>query len=267
MSETPPATPKHSRQYDAFAAKFARRESSDDCFTPPNIYEAVVKWCEKKYGVDRAKIVRPFCPGGDFENFDYPPDCVVLDNPPFSILRKIVRWYSARRIKFFLFCQSLTALCLIKCEDATLIAINTSVVYDNGAKVHTGFIHNLGDRSVLAEAAPDLAAVVKSLNEVNCKQRKVSLRATKKRTLVYPPCLLQPSLLETLSASGIPFSLRRKDAVIVGSIGGHEIFGAGLLLSDAVADDLARARAKLARLQEVRLTPAEQALQKSLGKQ
>lgn len=266
MSETPPATPKHSRQYDAFVAKFAQRESSDDCFTPPNIYEAVVKWCEKKYGVDRTKIVRPFCPGGDFENFDYPTDCVVLDNPPFSILRKIVRWYSARRIKFFLFCQSLTALCLLKGEDASLVTINRSILYDNGANVATAFVHNLGDRTILVETAPDLAAVIKALDAVNRHAKRVG-RSGVKRNIVYPACVALASNFDSLTAAGIPFAIRRTDGVVVKSVGGVDVFGDILLLSDRAADDLARARAKLARLQEVRLTPAEQALQKSLGKQ
>lgn len=42
-------------------------------------------------------IVRPFWPGGDYEDFDYPTGCVVIDNPPFSILSKIVRFYEDHR--------------------------------------------------------------------------------------------------------------------------------------------------------------------------
>lgn len=45
-------------------------------------------------------IVRPFYPGGDYINFDYPADCVVIDNPPFSILAQIVAFYAKRGIDY-----------------------------------------------------------------------------------------------------------------------------------------------------------------------
>ena len=75
--------------YEKFVDKFKPKLTTDDCYTPPKIYAAVRDWACAKYGIDPAKIVRPFYPGGDFEAFDYPDDCVVLDNPPFSILSKI----------------------------------------------------------------------------------------------------------------------------------------------------------------------------------
>lgn len=42
-----------------------------------------------RWGVDEADVVRPFWPGGDFEAFEFPEDCVVVDNPLFSILARI----------------------------------------------------------------------------------------------------------------------------------------------------------------------------------
>ena len=83
-------------------------KTTDDCYTPPNIYEAVVDWCEKEYSIDRTKIVRPFYPGGDYEHYPYKEDSVVIDNPPFSILSKIVRFYNENNIKYFLFAPTLT---------------------------------------------------------------------------------------------------------------------------------------------------------------
>lgn len=96
------------KEYKAFVEKFKPKKTTDDCYTPPNIYEAVVDWCEKEYGIDRTKIVRPFYPGGDYEHYPYKEDDVVIDNPPFSILAKIIRFYNENNIKYFLFAPTLT---------------------------------------------------------------------------------------------------------------------------------------------------------------
>ena len=50
----------------------------------------------KRWGVEEADVVRPFWPGGDFEAFDYPGGCVVVDNPPFTILARIQDFYLGR---------------------------------------------------------------------------------------------------------------------------------------------------------------------------
>lgn len=75
--------------------------TTDDCYTPPKIYEAVKDWAVAEYGLEGRKIVRPFYPGGDYENFDYPESCVVIDNPPFSIVTKIANFYVDKQIDFF----------------------------------------------------------------------------------------------------------------------------------------------------------------------
>lgn len=94
--------------YEEFVEKFKPKKTTDDCYTPPAIYEAVKDWAVKEYGIDPDRIVRPFYPGGDYERFEYPKDCVVLDNPPFSILSKILRFYDERSIAYFLFAPTLT---------------------------------------------------------------------------------------------------------------------------------------------------------------
>ena len=76
-------------EYDAFVAKFEPKKSTDDCYTPPLVYEAIKNWACAEYGIDPESIVRPFYPGGDYEHFDYPEGAVVLDNPPFSILSQM----------------------------------------------------------------------------------------------------------------------------------------------------------------------------------
>ena len=76
-------------EYQAFLEKFEAKKTTDDCYTPDNIYDVVKKWCIERYGLKGKKIIRPFYPGGDYQKEDYSGDCVVIDNPPFSIISEI----------------------------------------------------------------------------------------------------------------------------------------------------------------------------------
>ena len=72
--------------YDGFVEKFKPKKTTDDCYTPPEVYDIVLKHVREKYNIaDDVPIVRPFYPGGDYEHYDYPEGCVVVENPPFSI--------------------------------------------------------------------------------------------------------------------------------------------------------------------------------------
>ena len=95
-------------EYKAFVEKFKKKKTTDDCYTPPNIYDAIADWVAREYGLSRADFVRPFFPGGDYQRFDYPPGAVVVDNPPFSILAEIVAHYRDTGRRFFLFAPTLT---------------------------------------------------------------------------------------------------------------------------------------------------------------
>ena len=91
------------KTYEEFVEKFKPKLTTDDCYTPPEVYEAVKDWAVKEYKLEDREIVRPFYPGGDYEHFNYIDGSVVIDNPPFSILSKIIDFYMERGIKFFLF--------------------------------------------------------------------------------------------------------------------------------------------------------------------
>ena len=100
---------KENEEYQAFVDKFKPKKTTDDCYTPPNIYETVKKWVVNEYHISKdTPIIRPFYPGGDYERYAYTEGCVVIDNPPFSILSKIVRFYENRNIKYFLFAPTMT---------------------------------------------------------------------------------------------------------------------------------------------------------------
>ena len=165
--------------YAGFVEKFKPKKTTDDCYTPPAVYEAVKAWACQKYSIDPARTVRPFWPGGDYEHFDYPDGAVVLDNPPFSCLAKIVRFYQARQIHYFLFAPGLTALGLTR-HGAGIIYADSRITYHNGAVVNTAFATSYGPNVV--EIAPDLGKAVKDA------QRRG--RTIKQTVYQYPPNLL-----------------------------------------------------------------------------
>lgn len=93
-----------SKTYEAFIEKFKPKKTTDDCMTPPEIYEAVKNYVCERYAIDPDKVIRPFWPGGDYEHYNYPRGCVVVDNPPFSILTKIIMFFLQKEIPFFFVC-------------------------------------------------------------------------------------------------------------------------------------------------------------------
>lgn len=66
-------------EYAKFIEKFKPKKTTDDCYTPPNIYETVKTWAVKRYGLENTKIIRPFYPDGDYTREDYPDDCAGVD--------------------------------------------------------------------------------------------------------------------------------------------------------------------------------------------
>ena len=53
--------------YDGFVEKFKPKKTTDDCYTPPQVYRAVLDWAAAEYGLAGREIVRPFFPGGDYD--------------------------------------------------------------------------------------------------------------------------------------------------------------------------------------------------------
>ena len=94
--------------YEEFVEKFKPKKTTDDCYTPPLVYDAVAEWVAKEYGLNPENFVRPFYPGGDYEHYAYGDSAVVVDNPPFSMITKITQFYLSKNIPFFLFAPQLT---------------------------------------------------------------------------------------------------------------------------------------------------------------
>ena len=53
--------------YDGFVDKFKTKKTTDDCYTPPEVYNCILNYVIEKCDIKGAEIVRPFYPGGDFE--------------------------------------------------------------------------------------------------------------------------------------------------------------------------------------------------------
>ena len=252
--------------YDAFVEKFKPKKTTDDCYTPPEIYAVVLDYVRERWGVGEADVVRPFWPGGDYESFDYPDGCCVVDNPPFSILSKIQAFYIERGVRFFLFAPALTCLSGRHCMQLDHIVCDCSITYANGAVVRTGFVTNL-DAEYVLEADPELGD---KLNAANAKR----LAATKRTVgnYVYPYDVLTSARAQWFAAHGTPFKVRRSDACKISKLdaqasAGKTIFGGGLLLSSAAAERAAaeRAAAERAAATVWELSDRERTMQALLG--
>ena len=218
-----------SKNYGEFTDKFKAKLTTDDCYTPEAVYNAVRDWTVNEFGLEGREIVRPFWPGGDFETFDYPENCVVIDNPPFSIYVKILKFYTEEGIDFMLFGPTLT---LFKRYDCCYIVTNETVTYANGAKVNTSFVTSL-DKVNRIRCDRSLKDAIAEAEQAG-KTKKADLPVIK-----YPDCVVSSAILG--KTSRVDFRVRKDDCVWITHAGGNQIFGNGFLLSDRAAADRAAA--------------------------
>jgi len=225
--------------YKAFIDKFKLKKTTDDCYTPQPVYDVILAWAAKEYGFDPAKAVRPFWPGADYEEFDYPPGCVVVDNPPFSIVSQICRKYVAAGIRFFLFTPYLTAF--TSCPDAVCHVITgASIEYENGAVIDTAFATNL-EPDLVARTAPELMdAIDEAVRKIRA-EKTVQLPKYK-----YPVNVLTAAMMGYMAKHGAELKVRRSDAVFIRKLDAQQaqkkvIFGGGYLLSEKAAAEKAAA--------------------------
>lgn len=156
-----------SEEYQEFLQKFEAKKTTDDCYTPDNIYNAVRDWAVETYGLKGFNVIRPFYPGGDYQKEDYSGKCVVIDNPPFSILSDICKWYSEHGVKYFLFANALTLIGTNRGME-NYVAANVTIMYENGAFVATSFVTNMGDTKLWA--CPELNRIIRRENEINMRK-------------------------------------------------------------------------------------------------
>lgn len=248
--------------YDTFVEKFKDKHTTDDCYTPPAVYDAVLGFCKDMGWVDDAtKVIRPFYPGEDFTQWGYPPGCVVVDNPPFSIYSKVVRWFVAHGVRFLLFGPQLTLK--VKGADVCYLPVNASITYDNGAVVNTGFVTNMVP-GVRIWTAPGLVRALKAA----APPPKLAPKNT------YPLTVLSPALIGKIAVREVDFLVTSDQCHEIQNLdtlkrAGKSLFGGGgwLLSERAAAERAAAERAAAERAAGicVQLSPSEQAIVKRLS--
>lgn len=195
-------------EYKRWCAHFDDRpKTTDDCYTPRAVIDFVEDYFCDYYNIDREKIIRPFYPGGDYENEDY-TDKVVLDNPPFSLLTKIVQFYQKHGVKFVLFCNGTTGT--TKMYGLLTYHIGGTVIYENGARVNTAFVTNMNETEAIVsdrDFSDKLEKLTNKATRQKCKYEidEITLATVKKCDWV----LLKSEIIEDIHKT-------RKDAFGIG---------------------------------------------------
>ena len=251
--------------YDAFVDKFQQKLTTDDCYTPKPVYDAVLKFVGTITELKGHKVVRPFFPGGNYEDpTQYPKGCIVVDNPPFSILSKICRFYTEHGIKFFLFGPELTLFTATDC-DLTYINCAAHIIYENGADVRTGFITNLIP-DLRVWVCPELGSMI---DEAQPKEDKT------KRGFIYPDNIITGAVLGKIAERDVELKIRKVSCEPIKESDsakeqGRALYGGGFIMSDRAAAERAaaeRAAAEGAVATRLNLSDREKAIIERLNEQ
>ena len=228
--------------YESFVAKFRDLpKTTDDTYTPKDVYEAVLWYVDSIYPLQGKQIIRPFYPGGDYENTEYPEDGVVIDNPPFSIFTKICRYYALHNIPFFLFGPAMTILSVLKYQCSAVI-VSSGVIFENGADVNVNFATNLlGDTLVTTSCE-----LSRRLDLCNRKKKNIKPKAV----YDYPDEVLSVSFFQCIARGDADFSVRRLEAEIIKKLDNHpkdsgRLFSEHLIVSQHTARAAAEAKARI----------------------
>lgn len=248
-----------SEEYEAFTDKFKAKKTTDDCFTPEIVYDAVKDWAISHYKLGDAQILRPFYPGGDYEHEDYPEGCVVIDNPPFSILSQICRFFDKHGIRYFLFAPTLT-LFSTNAGKSNYVPVSAAVTYENGARVNTSFVTNLGGWRV--EISGELFSLIDEADKRNRGESRIELPG-----YIYPLNVLCIQDFD-LAKHGQSLCYSDEDLQFTRALDaqkekGKAIFGGGFLLSEAAAAKKSKAEEAALEVMSARLAAISESQQNS----
>lgn len=214
-------------EYKDFLDKFEIKKTTDDCYTPDNIYEVIAEYVCNTYGVNKSDIVRPFYPGGDYTKFDYDGGKVVVDNPPFSIMAEILDFYIENDVPFFLFCEGKTAFGNMRRGGVSGIMTGSNITYENGANVLTSFLTNMDENKI--KTSPELFKQIDEANKENLSEIHAQLDRYE-----YPPCVLTSTRVGDLSKYGIVLAFKQNEVSFIRALesqkeDGKAIYGGGFL--------------------------------------
>ena len=246
-------------QYRGFVDKFKPKKTTDDCYTPEPVYNTVRDWAIARYGLENRRIIRPFYPGGDYAHASYPDGCVVIDNPPFSILAEIVDFYQSKHIPFFLFAPGLTVLGWASRDGACAVIAHASVVYENGASVNTSFLTNLDENKIVVSS--ELHEKVEAASDQAQAERKGAAELPKYE---YPIEVATAARLGWLAEHGETMEIHPESCTHIRWLDtqkeqGKAIFGSGFLLSERAAAERAAAERAAAERAAAERAAAERA--------
>ena len=219
-------TPQSSNSYENFVKKFERKKTTDDCYTPPRVYDAVLQYVENYIlnpdgdSVKNYNVLRPFKSGGDYLKENYDDKTLVIDNPPFSLYSKIVRNYLNMKVKFFLFAPALTLFVINSvCQ---YVITNSNIKYENGAIVRTSFATNLLPLNYKIILSGRLSGMIKEAQNFN----------NKKNALVMPAGYLSSAqLLKFVPGHGADITLTGSEEFLT-KVNKTKIFGSAIKLSE-----------------------------------
>lgn len=232
-------------EYQEFLKKFEAKKTTDDCYTPEVVYDAVADWVANEYGLSRANFVRPFYPGGDYQKERYKKSDIVVDNPPFSIMAEILDFYNKNGIRYFLFGPHLT-LFSSSSSRCTVLPVGASITYANNATVATSFLTNLEDKDIRFRSAPTLFKAIKEANDIYTKEiRRQQLHYVYDKHIVCTP------LLHQFSKYGIDFVARVSETQAIDQLDSQKeekkaIFGKAYLLSEELYQKRIEAEERMA---------------------
>ena len=249
--------------YSEFVDKFKQKLTTDDCYTPPAVYDVVRDFVDKKVApLQGRKVIRPFFPGGNYEDLtQYPEGSVVIDNPPFSLLSKILRFYNEHRIQFFIFGPHLTLFSAPEIEDLTYLPVCAPVEYENGAVVSTGFITDMTPGVKIWIPAGFRHAI-----------REVQRNTDPIDEYLLPPCVITSSRLGAIAGvKGCELKIMAEECAYIRNLDamdeqGRGLYGGGYLISNSRATyiEKEKEKEKEKRIHTFHLSPREQEIQNKL---
>lgn len=209
-----------SDEYFEWIKKFERKHTTDECLTPPKVYDRVKNYVVEFFSLENCTIERPFYPNGNYKEAaeKYDAHTVVIDNPPFSKMAEIIKFYNDKHIRYFLFAHAKTALGLVK-HGASVWFAPANIIFDNGARVSVSFITNM-EACQCIRTVPQLLFLQKTQQKTNNN---------------YPPDLFIFSHFETICRHGLEIKVPC-DASMVRTeyndpqAGRKKIYGAGIQL-------------------------------------
>jgi hypothetical protein len=237
--------------YEAFVEKFKTKKTTDDCYTPKPVYDVVMQYVKEHCDIEGCRVLRPFYPGGNYQAVAYESNDVVIDNPPFSILAEIVRYYTRHKVRFFLFAPALTFFSSAhKNFEVTKIVTGATVIYENGANVCTSFLTNMwGDGAVIVDG--DLCRRLNALKTPKAKGNKIR----------HPLNVISAAVLQRLAQRGISITFSAKSLAVCSKLDNYStgVFGGGYFISDRAAAERAAAERAAAERAAAERAAAERA--------